>query len=304
MITNPAIISGTDMLLHGGNRDALAHIGWMWAWEPSIFVGCALLLLGYTWVQGFRLTGRWPFFTLGVLVLLFALVSPLHVLGERYLFSAHMIQHLLLVLAVPPLLLHGTPAWLFRRVLANPWASRVERVLGSPVVAWALFTVNMWSWHVPALFNATLQNHNVHILEHLLFLVTGTIFWWPVLHPLSERRQLPLPGVVFYMFLAAAASSVLGIVLTFAPPGLYPAYVHPDDTYGILAEIRGWGLWPAVDQQLAGMGMWVPGCVAYVVAALVALGRWFALPDESEAGPEREAQPVQATAISVRTEEG
>lgn len=290
------------VLLHGSGEGGIAgRIIAMWVWEPSVVAGCAALLFAYAWAQGFRFSWRWTAFAGGVLVLLLALVSPLHPLGERYLFSAHMVQHLLLMLVVPPLLLAGMPAQLLRRALACAWPGRAERVLGSPPVAWGIFALTMWAWHAPALFNATLDNEYLHTVEHVMFLAAGTIFWWPVLDPLPERQRLSAPAAMFYLFLAAASSSVLGIILTFAPPGLYPAYLNPADTYGILSQIRAWGLSPAADQQLAGMVMWVPGCVAYVLAALAVLARWFASPDEDE-GVQQAAASRGAT-IPMRAED-
>jgi cytochrome c oxidase assembly factor CtaG len=273
--------SSPTLFLHAGDQHTTAgHLMGMWSFEPSVLLGCAGLLLGYMWVQRFRLTGMSLFFTAGVLVLLLALISPLHMLGERYLFSAHMVQHLLLVLVVPPLLLLGIPAWLFRRVLQWEPARRTERILGHPLVAWSLVAVAVYAWHAPVLFNATLANPEIHILEHVIFLVTGTIFWWPVMTPLTESQRLGTGAAVFYLFSAGVTNCVLGIILTFASPGLYPAYVSPSDPYGILVHIRyEWGLSAALDQQLGGMIMWVPGCLAYLGAILGTLARWYSRPE-------------------------
>ncbi|MFL5731701.1 MAG: cytochrome c oxidase assembly protein [Chloroflexia bacterium] len=265
-------------LFHAGDQHTAAtHLMGMWNLEPSILLGCAGLLLCYIWVQRFRLTAASLFFTAGVLVLLLALASPLHLLGEHYLFSAHMTQHLLLVLVVPPLLLLGTPAWLFRKLLRWAPARRAEAILGHPFVAWTLLTVAIFAWHVPALFNATLENEPLHIFEHLVFLVTGTIFWWPVMSPLKDRQRLGTGAAMFYLFAAGVSNCILGIILTFSSPGLYPAYVSPTDPYGILVHIRyDWGLSPTIDQQLGGMIMWVPGCLAYIGAILGVMARWYA----------------------------
>src|SRR4051794_32731593 len=178
------------MLMHaGGQNTAGDQLMGMWSFEPSVLLGCAGLLLGYMWMQRFRLNPGSIFFTAGVLVLLLALVSPLHALGETYLFSAHMVQHLLLVLVVPPLLILGTPAWMFRRALQWEPARKLEAVLGHPFPAWFLVTVAIYAWHLPVLFNATLANPAIHTLEHVIFLVTGTIFWWPVMNPLRDRER-------------------------------------------------------------------------------------------------------------------
>jgi putative membrane protein len=255
-----------------------------WSWDPSVVLGCAALIGIYLAVVRSRITPRAFFFVAGVLVLLFALVSPLDTLGDTYLFSAHMVQHLLLLLIVPPLLLLGIPPWLADEVLKRPRINRAERILGKPLVAWFLGMGTIWLWHVPALYNATLTDEGIHplihIFEHLCFLVTATIFWWPVLAPEVERRLAPL-ATIPYLFGAAAANSVLGIILAYAPPGLYPAYLHPEETLAILPLLRdGWGLTPAVDQQLGGLVMWVPGSLVYLSGIIGALGRWYSTPEE------------------------
>jgi cytochrome c oxidase assembly factor CtaG len=204
----------------------------------------------------------------------------LEALGDTYLFSAHMLQHLLLILLVPPFLLLGTPRWLAELLLDWPPARRVERILGRPLVAWLVGTVTVWVWHWPVLYNATLLDERIHVVEHLSFLVTATIFWWPVLHPLAERRIAPL-ATIPYLFTAAASSSALGIILTFAPAGLYPAYLQPFDILRILPLLRQqWGLTPAVDQQLGGLLMWVPGSLVYLSGIIAAMARWYSEPEE------------------------
>src|SRR5438105_1980742 len=120
-----------------------------WDWEPSVLLGCGVLVAGYLWTLRRRTTWAAGLFIAGVLVLLVALVSPLDTLGDTYLFSMHMGQHLLLVLVVPPLMLLGVPAWLWERILASPTISKTEKVLRQPFVAWGLGTATLWAWHLP-----------------------------------------------------------------------------------------------------------------------------------------------------------
>jgi putative membrane protein len=256
-----------------------------WDLEPSVLLGCAALLGAYALALRGRFTRSTPLFVAGVLVLLLALISPIDTIGDHYLFSMHMLQHLLLVLVVPPLLLLGTPAGFFREILSRPLLGRIERVLRQPALAWVLGTGAVWVWHLPALYNAALADEGVHITQHMVFLVTASIFWWPVLAPLEDRRMGSLGGVG-YLFAAAMASSLLGIILTFAPAGLYPAYLRPIDTLGALPLLReGWGLTPQVDQQVGGLLMWVPGSLVYLGALLAILARWYAEPEaEDEVG--------------------
>ncbi len=250
-----------------------------WDWEPSIVVGCAALLLAYGAAVRFRFRRIAWFYVGGVAVLLLALVSPIDTLGETYLFSAHMLQHMLLILAVPPLLLLGIPEDVFRRALAFPVLRQAEQVLSKPVLAWTAGIGTMWIWHWPPLYNVALSHQGIHILEHLTFLVGATIFWWPILSPIEELRLPPLAAVV-YTFAACSAHSLLAILLTFAPVGAYPAYIHPADPLGILPLLRNqWGLTPAVDQQWGGLLMWIPACLVYLAFILMTLARWYRTPE-------------------------
>ncbi len=257
-----------------------------WDGEPSVLIGCTALVAYYVAMTRRRPSRQAGCFFAGVFVLLFAQCSPLDALGDTYLFSAHMIQHLLLLLIVPPLLILGIPSWLAERWLAMPRVRRAERLLRQPAIAWLLGLGAMYVWHAPALYNATLAHAGIHIVEHLCFLVTGVIFWWPVCAPLPESRYAPLPAML-YLFTAAVAGSLLGIILTFASPGLYPAYLHPVDTRGFLSLIRdGWGVSPAVDQQFGGLIMWVPGGLVYLGAIIGTFARW-----QIEADTDEEASP-------------
>ena len=244
-----------------------------WDWKPSVVLGCLALLVAYGLATHFRPRGRAALFTIGVLLLLIDLVSPIDMLGEIYLFSVHMVQHLLLIFAVPPLLLLGLPAQLMERVLAVPVLARAERALGRPWVAWTPAIVILWLWHVPALYDAALESLPLHILEHLTFLISFTIFWWPVLSPLKEHRLSPM-SMILYLAPAGMANTLLGIVLAFTTLGVYPAYLHPADTLGILSTLRDWGLTPEVDQRIAGLLMWFPGGIVYVATALTIVLRW------------------------------
>jgi cytochrome c oxidase assembly factor CtaG len=295
-----------------------------WDWEPSVVLGCAALVAGYGLLAR-PLTARALAFAAGVLALLLSLVSPLDVLGDHYLFSAHMAQHLLLTLLVPPLLLVGLPPRLVSRLVRLGPIGRIEATLflarsdtpeggassryprashpsllaprSSLLAGWLPATVALWVWHLPVLYNAALDHAGLHVVQHLVFLATATLFWWPVLAPFLGRPGLAPLATVGYLFAALAAGSVLGIILAFAPPGLYPAYVRPVDALGALPLLRsGWGLTPEADQQLGGFLMWIPGGIAYSLAMVAALARWFGEPEDE---PEGDAvRPAPATGVS------
>jgi len=253
-----------------------------WDFEPSVLAGCLLLALAYLLIVRKRPHARTAYFLGGVLLLFLDLVSPLDTLGDSYLFSAHVLQHFLLALIIPVLLLLGTPGFIAEAALKYRLLSRIEVVVARPPASWALGIGTMLLWHIPLLFNAALANDGLHVVQHLSFLITGTIFWWPVLSPLERRRLAPLPSI-FYLFSACTACSLLGALLTFSPPGAYPTYLAPNDPLGALHMIRdGWGLDPKTDQQLGGMLMWVPGCFVYLSAILASVARWYAAPERQE----------------------
>jgi cytochrome c oxidase assembly factor CtaG len=231
-----------------------------WDWEPSIVIGCAALAIGFLVMTHGRQRNVWYFFA-GVLVLLLDLVSPLDMLADQYLFSAHIVQHLVLAMVVPPLLIAGM--------------SSLRLPAVSAPASWSVGIGAMVFWHIPVVFNAALANDGLHIAQHLSFLISGTIFWWTL-------RRLPPLTAISYLFGACLACSVLGAALTFARPGVYPAYLYPEDRLGFLSLIReGWGLDPKTDQQLGGLLMWVPGCFIYLSAILMTLARWYGKKEET-----------------------
>jgi putative membrane protein len=250
-----------------------------WDFDPSVCIGCALAIAVYFWKVK---AGPWRriSFPVGIAVMFVALESPIDALGDNYLFSVHMAQHLLLILIVPPLLLLGITQNTAREWLSSPRIARAESVLGRPTVAWFSCMGVMTAWHLPVLYNYALAHEGVHIFQHLSFLVTATMFWWPVMHPIRERR-MEIGPAIFYLFAAVAENSVLGIILTFMRVGHYPAYLHPVDEYpGTLSLIRGdWGISAAYDQRLGGLLMWIPGCSIYFIAILALLAQWYRQPD-------------------------
>ena len=250
-----------------------------WDWQPSVVAGCLALVFGYLILSKREPALRKVWFLTGAGLLFLVLNSPLDTLADGYLFSAHVLQHFLLALVIPPLFLLGLPRRLVESALRHAAVARLERLLSLPALAWSLGIGTMLVWHLPALFNAALASERLHIFQHLTFLVTGTIFWWPVVGPLEERRLQAL-GAIAYLFTACAGCSLLGAALTFAPAGIYPAYLHPEDRYGLLPLIRtGWGLDLKSDQQLGGLLMWVPGCFIYLTAILANFARWYNKPE-------------------------
>ena len=218
-------------------------------------------------------TRRIVLFTVGLWSIFFALYSPLDPLSDYYLFSAHMIQHLFLVLVGPPLMLLGTPGWMLRPVLQVPGVYKAARVLTFPVLAALLFNIVFAIWHVPAVYEAGLNSITVHIIQHLTFIATGVIMWWPVLSPLKELPRLPYGAQVLYMFILSIPPAIVGALITFADGTLY-------ETYAQAPEI--WGISTAADQQIGGVIMKLPGFLIFVTAAGIIFFNWAAKEEEKD----------------------
>lgn len=237
-----------------------------WTWNPFVLLSSAAALGAYlVWFGANRRIG---WFVAGLGVFMVALLSPINTLADGYLFSAHMLQHILLLLIVPPLLLLGFP----RSLALMPRF----HVLAHPVIGWLAGVGAMWIWHWPTLCNAAVSSRPVYALQTVSLVVLGSFFWRQILAPREEERLAP-PGAVLYLFGACIACSVLGIILTFSPVTVCSIYsMPPPDRLGILSTIRGdWGLTPEKDQQVGGLLMWVPMCLVYLGAIFAQIARWF-----------------------------
>jgi len=263
----------------------MTHSVWTsWILQPPVLMGLAATAWAYargvqTLWSGDRRRGvtGWQVasFTTGLLVLFVALVSPLHPISSELLW-VHMVQHVLLVLVAAPLIVVGAPlipmtlalplSWrrMIRRWGRIGWLSSIGRLLTRPIVAWTLSVASLWAWHAPGPYDAAVRNEAIHALEHLSFLATATLFWWVAFRP-GPHRRLSGGSDVLYVFTAGIQSGALGAILTFAGSPLYPAYAH---------SVARWGLTPLQDQQLAGLIMWIPAGLVYVVAAGALFVRW------------------------------
>jgi cytochrome c oxidase assembly factor CtaG len=258
-----------------------------WNWQPTIILGTIIILGLYIYAVGplrakhqlgpVIRTGQAVCFFIGVYCIFFALSSPLDELGDNYLFSAHMVQHLVLTIVGPPLMIAGMPAWLFEPLLRNKVILRIGRILTYPGFVFILFNANFWLWHAPPLYDRTLYDPYLHQLEHLTYLITGFLYWWPVFSPLSHGwPRLSMGGQLIYIFLGGMPTILLGAGLTFTSP-LYEPYIHAP---------RVWGISPATDQQLGGLIMWVPANIAYIIVASIFFIRWMMMQDEKQRAEE------------------
>ena len=266
---------------HGG---LFSHAVTEWTWDPVTIV--LLVVSGLVYARGVRVlwvrAGRgqgisgWQMasFGLGLLSLALALISPLAWLSEVF-FSAHMTQHEILMLVSAPLFCFGRPLiaalWAFprhwrersgrfthRRDVAAAW-----RALTSPLSAFLLHALALWIWHIPTLFEAALHDAGIHALQHGSFLLTAALFWWGMMH--GRYGRIGYGVAVLYVFLTAVHSSLLGALLTVAPTVWYPWYTAAAVTWQVSA---------LEDQQLAGLLMWVPSGVIFIVLGLALFAAW------------------------------
>jgi cytochrome c oxidase assembly factor CtaG len=236
-----------------------------WSWNPTAITAAAMALAVF-WIFG-RDRRRIGYLISAVALFLLALVSPLNALADGYLFSAHMLQHILLLLIVPALAVLALP-----RDFVLP--GKVS-ALTHPFLGWLAGVGSMWIWHAPALCNAAVNSRPVYAAQTISLLALGSVFWWQVIAPREEDRLSP-PAAVVYLFTACTACSVLGMILTFSPVTVCPVYMHVQDRFGLLETIRrDWGMTSEKDQQIGGLLMWAPMCVVYLVAILAQLARWF-----------------------------
>ncbi|HEX8271506.1 MAG TPA: cytochrome c oxidase assembly protein [Longimicrobiaceae bacterium] len=269
---------------HAGRPPEPHDLATAWALEPGIVA--PLLLSAWLYARGTERLwrsagvgrgirrGEAACFAAGWLVLAVALVSPLHPLGDA-LFSAHMVQHELLMALAAPLLVLGRPVIPLLWALPVAWRRSAGgiakggavrggwRALTAPFAAWLLHAAALWLWHLPAAYQATLRSDAVHTLQHASFLGTGLLFWWTVVH--GREGRMGYGASVFYLFATAMHSGGLGALLTFARSPWYPAYAGATEA---------WGLTPLEDQQLAGLIMWIPAGLSYLVAALLLIAAW------------------------------
>ena len=272
-----------------------------WLADPAVLAPIILLVVVYvrrflqvrredgprgaTWVHAVAFAGA-------ILALLAALVSPIDALGEEYLFSAHMLQHVLLGDIAPLLLLLS-----LSRVMLRPVTRRlmgIERALGplaSPVTAIVIWLGTMYLWHIPALYDAALQHPLVHVLEHFSFFAAGLALWWPLVQPIPMRRSLTGLQPLAYIATAKGSLAALGLVLAWSSTAFYPFY---EDVPRI------WNLSAVEDQNVAGAIMMVEQSMTLVLVLVWVFVRMLTRSEEDEQRRERlEEAQVPASNVDV-----
>lgn len=215
-----------------------------------------------------------------------ALLTPLDPLS-RSLFSAHMVQHQLLILVAAPLLATSGFSLALAWALPRRWAQTMGHafnqsgflsgawsLVSSPASAWFLSGLALWIWHASALYEVALRNESVHILEHVSLLGTAILFWRVLFRP-TRQQHLHYAGAVVYLFTAGLQSEVLAALMTFSPDPWYAYYA---------GRTAAWGFTPLQDQQLAGLIMWFPGSLVFTLLTIGYFAAWLrALEQRSQA---------------------
>ncbi|HEX6644052.1 MAG TPA: cytochrome c oxidase assembly protein [Gemmatimonadales bacterium] len=271
----------TAAAAHEGKPPAPHDLAGAWPTDPGVLApllgAMVLYLLGVRRLReragGAAFRGRVPLFVAGWLVLAVALATPLHALGSA-LFSAHMLQHELVMAVAAPLLVLGRPLAPMLFALPEGWRRPVGLVaargpggalagfLANPLVATLLHAAAVLFWHVPPFYEATLTSEAAHAAQHASFLLTALVFWWALLRGNARPKR---GAAVIALFATTVYTGGLGALLTVSETPWYTAYGN---------AALPWGLTPLEDQQLAGIIMWMPGAGPYLVAALLLISGW------------------------------
>lgn len=211
-------------------------------------------------------------FSLGVASLFVAAEWPVHDLAENYLFSMHMVQHTLMSLVAPPLLLLGVPSWLLRRLLSPRSIRAVVAQLTRPLIALIAFNLVIAVTHWAQVVDFVLENHGFHPVAHLALISTATFMWWPVISPLPEMPTLSYPARMLYLFLQSLLPTIPASFLTFGSTPLYEFYA---------AAPRIWGISALTDQLVAGLIMKIVGGAILWAAIAAIFFRWWRMEERT-----------------------
>jgi putative membrane protein len=249
---------------------------WRLGWDahPSLLAIVAAMVVAYIAAakRAPRTSGeqlrpeRAALFGIGILTLLLTLNSPLHHLSDEYLFSAHMAQHLLLTLVVPPLLLLGIPDWMARPLLDRPWLARFGRTKAYLFLCFGIFNLLFTFVHFPVIYDTVFGAELVHRLTHVVLLITALVTWLPIASPLpSVLPRLSQPGQMLYCFVQTLPGQLVGALLTLADQVLYSKYALKT----MELEVP-----PVADQQVGGLLMWVVGGTFWLLILTIVFFQW------------------------------
>jgi putative membrane protein len=265
-------------LFHVAGPEPTGPLYTHWILDPTIAVYIIVLTAAYlAWVGPLSrrrpghenrpvTKGQVRWFLLGQVFLLIALGPPVDDWSHFFFSSVHMLQHLVLMFVVVPCWIKGTPPWVYDPIINNKWGRHALTLLPRAVPAFLVASLIIVLWHIPQFYNLTLENEFVHALQHQFFLVTGFLFFWPLMSPIAESPQLSAPMKCVYLFLQTIPSGVVGAGIVYSAPGLYPHYAE--------ASVRPWGISIAEDQQMGGLIMWVGMNSVFLILLSVIFLRW------------------------------
>jgi cytochrome c oxidase assembly factor CtaG len=239
-----------------------------WPLDPTVYAGLAALFLGHAWLArraGDAQPKHTLYFGLGLIALWVALETPIDTISDHYLDSVHMLQHVLLGFVAPPLMLLGLSPKMAGLLSRIP----LVRAITEPIPAQVIAAGVMIAWHLPPLYDATLRNESLHVLEHLMFIGSGLVLYWPMLEATSAHARWHLsPGIkLLYMLAATLPQDGVALVLLFSREPFYDFYVQVPRLVPSLT--------PLIDQTLAGATLMVLGKLTMGIAALAVFFRWF-----------------------------
>lgn len=248
-----------------------------WHNEPYLVGG--LVLLGWLWAicagpLRSRLGGEasyprahaWKFYS-ALFIFYFAVGSPLDQIGERFLFSAHMFQHQLLMYPAAILFLLGLPTWMVDSAITATPLQRMSRFLTHPIIAGVLFTLVISLWHMPYLYDGALRDKRVHVLEHVMFFAASVLYWWPMLSPSRIAPRASYAGQMLYFLAVLIGMTPVFAYITFSNDILYPTYEYAPRLFPTFSA--------ASDQLLAGAGMKIVGMFVALAAVGVSFYHWY-----------------------------
>jgi putative membrane protein len=207
---------------------------------------------------------KWTF--IGAQVVLFAsLNGPLHHLSDYYLFSAHMVQHLLMNLVWAPLTVLGLPPWLVEAALRRPAVKRISDLVGTLPAKFVLYNGVLYFWHIPKMYDLALEHHPLHIVEHLGFMATAIVAWFSLLCDAPSLPRVPRIAQMVFLFAMSLPMKLLGAIITLSPTVLY---------HGYDAAPRLWGITPKDDMVWGGVLMWLPGGLSLWACMIYVFARW------------------------------
>ena len=248
----------------------LVALGWLWA----VLAGPWRARLAWRTEGSPEAAARLPFprghairFYLSLFVFYLAVGSPLDQIAERYLFSAHMLQHQLLMYPAAILFLLGIPHWMIDPVLVRPKVNGPVRLLTSPLLCALIYSLVVGVWHAPTLYDLALQNKLVHVLEHIMFFLASVLFWWPLLSPSRVLPRRNYGVQMLYLLAVTIAMTPAFAYITFSSDILYPTYEFAPRLFANFSA--------ADDQLLAGTMMKIVGMLVTLGAFIIAFFRWY-----------------------------